>query len=248
MIALVTPLIRACEKLGDGLTPEYLECIKRNIKTPQIVENLVSENDYSYFPVGRKQGTRIFRLSHGNNGRIYIEMNHVNLDSKFSSLWKLTDMECEKYHARGVAYCYYGDDIETAIELIQEVKQNHRVLKQLNATHKKKKQLEWDYSKDPFYSEKVQIWTYKLTPSRPYQYKLAVKAFGNVYDDFHLFTQMEGDNGAREAARKFIIGSLHEVLTQSEKKHLDEIKQFRILSCDDYRKSGPRCQTSWYDK
>lgn len=106
---MITPFIKKCETLGNGVDPKAFEELRLNIITPQIVERTLADNDYSYFPVGHRTG-RIFKIVHGKNGRLYLEMNHVELISQFPSLWKLNDEERKFYHASGVVYCFYGED------------------------------------------------------------------------------------------------------------------------------------------
>ncbi|MGI2295676.1 hypothetical protein [Paenibacillus sp. GXUN7292] len=245
---MITPLVSKCEQLGKGLDPEVLNELRMKIITPQIEEQHVSDQDFSYFPIGHRGEARIFRISHGINGRLFIEIHDVEIKTEFPSLWQLTDDDRNELHASGVAYCYYGENLADSFEIIEEVKQRHLVLSQINQNTRKKKLKSSNYAADPPTKEKIEIWTYKTGPTKPFTYKLAVKAFNQIYDEFPLFIKMEGIDGAREAASKFILHTLSKNLTTEELHYLENLDQFRVMSCDDFRKSAPRCQVSWFKK
>ncbi|MDQ0971357.1 hypothetical protein QFZ31_001235 [Neobacillus niacini] len=89
------------------------------------------KDGFSYFPNGKRRNARIGKIAFDNNSRIYLEFNYVNLDGhsymdEFKSrVWKLTDHERKSLHAGGVTYCYVGDNLSFALNLIDEAKRTH---------------------------------------------------------------------------------------------------------------------------
>jgi HD superfamily phosphohydrolase YqeK len=54
-----------------------------------------------------------------------------------NKVWKLTDDERKKFHAGGVSYCYVGEDMSFAKELIEEAIQTHTILSSKLSTREK---------------------------------------------------------------------------------------------------------------
>jgi len=238
---MITPLTAECGRRGKGLDPECLQEIRLWIHTPMI-EEVDIETGYSYFPKGLRKNARFVKIAPGNHGRIFLEFNYVEFSKDAPYLWKLSEEERQRYRASGVAYCYTGDDLDMAKELIEEAKQLHDVLGKQEQLGKRKKTI-FSYEKDPSVKHQVEIWTYKVGPNRPFQYRLAIKAFGKIIDQFPLFDAMEGIQGAREFAKSFILSELYEAADEREREYIDSQEEIRVMSCDDYRTgSGSRCQ------
>jgi hypothetical protein len=126
-------LINQCKKRGNGLPKVYLENLRECFKHTSIEENEIKDG-YSYFPIGMKRNVRIAKIAFDNRNRIYLEFNYVVLEEMIhlaefqGKVWKLTEKERISLHALGVSYCYVGEDISFAKELIELAKKTHSKL------------------------------------------------------------------------------------------------------------------------
>lgn len=124
-------LISQCKKKGKGLSNEYLETLKKSFNEP-LIDEVTRKDGFSYFHNGKRRNARIAKIAFDNHNRIYLEFNYVNLDgmSNFEEyeqkVWKLSDHERNSFHARGVTYCYVGENLSFALQLIEEAKRNVR--------------------------------------------------------------------------------------------------------------------------
>ncbi|MEH7226664.1 hypothetical protein V7112_22940 [Bacillus sp. JJ1566] len=125
-------LINQCQKRGQGLSAESLELLKTNLQD-NLIDEVEIKDGFSYFPKGKRRNARIAKIAFSSRNRVYLEFNYVNLESLSSidefntKVWRLNDNDRIAYHARGVRYCYVGDNVTFALQLIDEAKRTKLV-------------------------------------------------------------------------------------------------------------------------
>lgn len=111
------PLNKFCSAKGHGLPFEYLDTLRGYAITKDLEERKLA-NGYSYFPKGSKTMGRILKISIVKR-RLYLEFNlHMKLKTNFDNIIWLDDDDRKTLHAGGVKFCYVGDNLEEAMNLI----------------------------------------------------------------------------------------------------------------------------------